>query len=79
LLGQFLKAGKKSSTVNRYQWRHDNKLIEVYSNKVIFEKINYIHQNPLEEGYVLRPEDCRYSSAIDYAGEKGLIDNVVVK
>jgi hypothetical protein len=47
-------------------------------NKVITEKINYIHQNPVEAGLVFRPEDYIYSSAIDYAGEKGLLDGVVV-
>jgi len=79
LLEQFAKAAKKSSNVSKYQfWRHDNKPIEVWSNKVIFEKINYIHQNPVEEGLVFRPEDYMYSSAVDYAGEKGLLDDIVV-
>lgn len=56
LLEQFIKTGKKSSNVSKYQfWRHDNKPIEVWSNKVIFEKINYIHQNPVEEGFHLIP------------------------
>ena len=31
-----------------------------------------------EEGIVFRPEDYKYSSAPDYAGEKGLLDNVCV-
>lgn len=79
LLEQFLKAGSKSSNVNKYQfWRHDNNPIELWSNKVIDEKINYIHQNPVEEGLVFRPEDYLYSSAADYAGEKGILDNVIV-
>jgi REP element-mobilizing transposase RayT len=79
LLKQFLIAGSKSSNVKNYQfWRHDNKPIELWSNKVIDEKINYIHNNPVEEGLVYRPEDYVYSSAIDYAGEKGLVDNVIV-
>jgi len=79
LLEQFLKAGSKSSNVKKYQfWRHDNKPIELWSNKVIDEKINYIHNNPVNEGLVLRPEDYLYSSAIDYAGEKGMLDNVIV-
>jgi len=79
LLEQFLKAGLKSSNVEKYQfWRHDNKPIELWSNKVIFEKINYIHQNPVVVGLVFRPEDYRYSSAIDYSGEKGLMDDIVI-
>jgi hypothetical protein len=45
---------------------------------VIAEKINYIHDNPVKEGYVFRPEDYMYSSAVDYRDEKGLLENVVV-
>jgi REP element-mobilizing transposase RayT len=79
LLEQFLKAGSKSSNVNKYQfWHHDNKPIELWSNKVIDEKIDYIHKNPVEEGLVFRTEDYLYSSALDYAGEKGILDNVIV-
>ncbi len=79
LLEQFLKAGSKSSNVNKYQfWRHDNKPIELWSKKVIDEKISYIHNNPVEEGFVFKPEDYIYSSAIDYAGDKGILDNVIV-
>lgn len=79
LLEQFKKAGAMSSNVKNYQfWRHDNKPIELWSNKVIDEKINYIHQNPVEAGLVFRAEDYLYSSAIDYAGEKGLLEDVIV-
>jgi len=79
LIDQFLKTGAKSTNVNKYQfWRHDNKPIELWSNKVIDEKINYIHNNPVEKGLVFRPEDYIYSSAIDYSGEKGILDNVIV-
>ena len=79
LLDQFLKAGAKSSNVNKYQfWRHDNNPIELWSNKVINEKINYIHNNPVEEGLVFRPEDYLYSSARDYSGKKGLLNDVIV-
>ncbi|MGB4575787.1 MAG: transposase, partial [Paludibacter sp.] len=69
----------KSSNVNHYQlWRHDNKPIELWSNKVIDEKLNYIHNNPVEEGLVFKAEHYVYSSAIDYAGEKGLLDIVLI-
>ena len=59
-------------------WRHDNKPIEIWSNKVLVEKIKYIHNNPVEEGLVFKPENYVYSSARDYSGEKGLLDNVIV-
>ena len=79
LLKQFEEAGEKSSNVKQYQlWRHDNKPIELWSNKVIDEKLNYIHNNPVEEGLVFIAEQYVYSSAIDYAGEKGLLDIVLI-
>jgi len=76
---QLLKAGSQSSNVKTYQfWRHDNKPIELWSNQEIDEKLNYVHNNPVEEGVVFRAEDYLYSSATDYAGEKGLLNNVIV-
>jgi len=60
-------------------WRGDNKPIELWSNKVINQKLNYIHQNPVEEGLVFRAEDYRYSSACDYAGGKGLLDIFLIE
>lgn len=42
-----------SYTFTQYQfWKHDNKPIELWSNKVIGEKINYVHENPVEAGLV---------------------------
>jgi REP element-mobilizing transposase RayT len=60
-------------------WRSDNNPVELWSNAVITQKLNYIHQNPVEEGLVFRAEDYVYSSAIDYAGEKGLLDIFVIE
>jgi REP element-mobilizing transposase RayT len=54
LLEQFKKAAAKSSNVKEYMfWRHDNKPIELWSNKVIWEKINYVHNNPVEKGLMV--------------------------
>ena len=79
LLDFFKKEAEKSSNVKHYQfWRHDNKPIELWSNKVIQQKIDYVHNNPVEEGLVYKPEDYVYSSATDYAGQKGLVDDVIV-
>tara|TARA_B100000508_G_C11411328_1_gene253419 strand:+ start:625 stop:927 length:303 start_codon:yes stop_codon:yes gene_type:complete len=79
LLNTFKEAAKKSSNVKTYQfWRHDNQPIELWSNKVIHEKIDYVHQNPVQEGLVFQAEEYKYSSAVDYAGEKGLINNILI-
>jgi len=79
LLEQFKQAAAQTSNVNKYQfWRHDNKPIELWSNKVIAQKINYIHNNPVKAGLVYRPEDYVYSSDRDYSGKKGLLNGVIV-
>ncbi len=59
-------------------WRGDNKPIELWSVGVIKQKLNYIHQNPVVAGLVIRAEDYVYSSAGDYAGDKGLLDVIQV-
>jgi len=55
------------------------------SRKITDEKIDYlliqsggIHNNPVEEGLVFRAEDYLNSSVADYAGEKGILGNVIV-
>jgi REP element-mobilizing transposase RayT len=39
----------------------------IYSNKFFFQKLNYIHMNPVKAGIVELPEDYYYSSARNYA------------
>ena len=79
ILEAFRKEAEKSSIVTHYQfWRHDNKPIELWSNRVIKQKIDYVHQNPVEAGLVFRAEDYRYTSAVDYAYEKVLLEGIEV-
>lgn len=79
LLSEFQKAAQQSSNVANFQfWQHDNMPIDLWSNKVIKEKITYIHQNPVKAGYVLRAEEYKYSSASDYAGENGVLEGVII-
>jgi REP element-mobilizing transposase RayT len=55
LLDFFKKEAEKNSNVQNYQfWRHDNKPIELWSNKVIQQKIEYIHNNPVAGGLVYK-------------------------
>ena len=75
LLWMFEKAGSKTSNVKRRQlWQHHNKPIELWSSHVIDQKVTYIHENPVEAGFVMEPEHWKYSSAIDYSGGKGLLE-----
>ncbi|PWN70670.1 transposase [Chryseobacterium phosphatilyticum] len=70
LLWMFEKAGKNNSNVKRYQfWQQHNKPIEVWSLKVFEQKLNYIHQNPVENGFVVNPWEWKYSSARNYCDD----------
>ncbi|MGM1056124.1 MAG: REP-associated tyrosine transposase [Bacteroidota bacterium] len=40
----------------------------LYSRKFLFQKLNYIHNNPVKSGIVKKPEHYIYSSARSYAG-----------
>jgi hypothetical protein len=71
----FKRAAFKSSNVTNYQfWQHNNQPIELWSPKVIEQKADYLHNNPVEAGFITEAWHWKYSSAIDYSGGKGLID-----
>jgi len=79
MLAIFKNAGKYNSNNKVYQfWQQNNKPIELYSNKVIDQKVNYIHNNPVKAGIVDFASDFKYSSATNYIGKDGLIDVVVL-
>lgn len=69
------RAGKKNSNNIDFQlWQQHNNPIELSNQKMAWQKLEYIHQNPVKAGFVEKPEDYLYSSARDYCGMKGLID-----
>lgn len=75
MLWMFKRAAAKSSNVKNYQfWQHNNHPIEIWSAKVIEQKADYLHDNPVVSGFVAEAWHWKYSSAIDYSGGKGLID-----
>lgn len=49
-------------------WTHENHAIQCFSPNFTFEKLDYLHQNPVRAGMVHNPEDYPYSSAPCYAG-----------
>lgn len=59
-------------------WQQDNHPEELYSASFTFQKINYIHQNPVAAGIVAQPWEYLYSSARDYHESRkcGLLDIV---
>jgi len=74
MLWLFRAAGEKNSKNTKYQfWQQDNHPIALESNRFKEEKLYYLHQNPVAAGLVAEAHHYIYSSALDYAGGKGLI------
>jgi putative transposase len=55
-------------------WQTGNHAIEIYSEKFVWEKINYIHNNPVRSKFVSKPEDWLYSSATNYADMESVLE-----
>jgi hypothetical protein len=45
---------------------------------MLHQKLNYIHNNPVEAGFVGNPEDYLYSSARNYYNLPALFDVILV-
>jgi putative transposase len=51
----------------KYQiWERNPLSIELHSNEVFYQKLHYIHNNPVKAGLCLLPEDYYFSSASLY-------------
>ncbi len=75
LLWMMQRAGSKKSNNKDFQfWQQHNHPIELNTNEVLQQRVDYIHNNPVEAGFVENAGDWIYSSARDYEGKKGLID-----
>jgi len=78
MLRKMEQAGRRNSNVKKRQfWQQHNKPIELWSSKVLKQKIDYIHNNPVKQGFVTDPVDWKYSSARNYADDETVlkIDN----
>ena len=71
-LAFYKKAHKGERT---YQVWQEGVHPEWIQNEIMMRrKVEYIHNNPVERGYVDKPEHWRYSSARNYLGMEGLLD-----
>ena len=74
MLNLFWYAGKNDKKIKYYKvGQEGNDAQQIYSTAFLDEKMNYIHHNPVKAELVGNPEDYLYSSARDYAGEKGQV------
>jgi len=75
MLSKFRHAGEYNSNNNEYQfWQQNIKPIELWSVNVIQQKLDYIHMNPVEAGFVERQEEYLYSSARNFNESNGLLN-----
>ena len=75
MLNLFQHTAKKQNKNGSYQvWTHENHAIEVFSNTVIWQKVNYIHDNPVRNKLVENSWDYLYSSARNYADMEGVLE-----
>jgi len=78
LLNSFKKAAAANSNNAQNQlWQQHNKPIELWSAAVIQQKIDYIHNNPVEAGFVENDYEYLHSSARDYCGLPGLVKVII--
>ena len=75
LLYRFEHAGKFDNRIQKYKfWQETNHAILLDNNTMIDQRINYTHENPVRAMIVSEPHEYLYSSARDYAGEKGFVN-----
>ena len=53
-------------------WTNDNHPEAIYSQSFLLSKLNYIHENPVRAGLVMKPEEYIYSSASNYVHNTGI-------
>ena len=75
ILEQLAFYKKTHKTDRAYQFWQEGVHPELITNEEMMrQKIEYIHRNPVERGYVDNPEHWRYSSARNYQGMDGLLE-----
>ena len=60
-------------------WQEGSHPQLVHNEEMLFQKLDYIHYNPVRAGYVDEPEHWRYSSVRFYAGQDCLLPISVVR
>ena len=55
-------------------WQEGSHPQMIMDEKMMIQKIEYIHNNPVKRGYVDEPTHWRFSSARNYAGMEGILE-----
>jgi hypothetical protein len=78
MICRFKYQGKFLKRISNYKvWQDGNHAEIILTPQFFYEKLNYIHQNPVKEMIVDKPEDYVFSSARNYAERDSLIDVIL--
>jgi putative transposase len=69
---QYLRAKHKTDRDHQV-WQEGSHPQMIQDDAMMWQKLEYMHNNPVERGYVEEPMHWRYSSARNYAGLSALL------
>ncbi len=79
MLWMFERAGAGNSNNEKYQfWQQDNHSVELHTNEMRKQRLDYLHNNPVVSGAVDEPQAYLYSSCRDYCGQRGLLPVILL-
>ena len=75
LLARFELAGRDLKRIKKFKfWQDGNHAKLIFCPETFYQKLNYIHNNPVKAMFVEKPEDYLFSSARNYAGMSSFLD-----
>lgn len=75
MLKRFEFACKSHTRNEKYQfWQYGSHPEEIFSEKFMWSKLDYIHMNPIRAGIVSKASHYLYSSASNYVNDRGIIE-----
>jgi REP element-mobilizing transposase RayT len=78
MLERFEFAGKDLRRITNFKfWQDGNHALLISCPQIFYQKLNYIHNNPVKAMFVEKPEDYLFRSARNYAGLSSLLDVIM--
>ncbi len=79
MLNHFRFAGSNDVKITGYKfWQDGYEAKEIESVTFMNQKLGYIHSNPVAEMIVYEPHEYIFSSALNYAGQEGLLEGLLI-
>jgi REP element-mobilizing transposase RayT len=74
-LNRLIRIGRNNRKNKDFQlWQQPYHAVELSTNEMMDQRLDYIHNNPVKAGLVDVQEEWAWSSATDYYGGKGLLE-----